>query len=84
MELDHIIINYFLTVSLQLFFCNNYRIRNLFNKAIKSKLPNFFISHVMYQVNCIDCNDGWIGKTKHTVQECIAQHKSCLSQLDAE
>ena len=53
-------------------FCNNFRIRNIFNKAIKSKLTKCFISRVEYQVNCIDCNGSYIGKTKHTVLERIA------------
>ena len=34
--------------------------------------------HGMYQVNCIDCNGSYIGKTKHTVLKSIAQHKTCL------
>ena len=33
----------------------------------------------MYQVNCIDCNGSYIGKTKHTVLERLAQHKSCFT-----
>ena len=37
-----------------------------------------FISHVVYQVNCIDCNGSYSGKTKHTVLERIAQHRPCL------
>ena len=77
-ELNHLIINYFLNVSLQLIFCNNYRIRNLFNKAIKPKLPFCFISHVVYKVDCFDCVGSYIGKTKHTLLERIAQNKSCL------
>ena len=62
MELDHLIINYFPNVSFQTIFCNNNRIRNLCNKAIKSKLSKCFISHVVYQVNCIDCNGSYLGK----------------------
>ena len=52
--------------------------RNLFNRAIKSKLSKCFISHVVYQVNCIDSIGSYIGKTKYTVLDRIAQHKSCL------
>ena len=36
------------------------------------------MSHVVYQVYCIECNGSYIGKTKQTLLERIAQHKSCL------
>ena len=57
-------------------FCNNYHVRNLINKAIQFKLYKCFISHVVYQVSCIDCNGSCIGETKYTVLERIAHHKS--------
>ena len=36
------------------------------------------IYRVVYKVNFIDCNGSYISKTKHTVLEHIAQHKSCF------
>ena len=45
-EFNYLIVNYVPNVSLQLIFCNNSEIKNLFNKAIKLKLPKCFISHV--------------------------------------
>ena len=34
--------------------------------------------YVVFQVNRVDCNGSYIGKTKYTVLEHIVQHKSCL------
>ena len=51
--------------------------KNLFDKAIKPKLPKCFISNVVYHVKCLIAMIALVVKL-NTVVEHIAQHKSCF------
>jgi hypothetical protein len=48
---------------------------NILSK-LKSDLPVLSRSHVIYRINCKNCEDFYIGKTKRTLNQRILEHKS--------
>ena len=69
---------FYYIVNLKVIFLNTRRIKSFF--PYKDRLNRSHTSKVVYKASCWDCDDFYIGKTKHRLQDRKAEHFEALSK----
>ena len=57
---------------------DNYTIRSLFNKSLRTNIPVSQRSNVIYMTRCSDCSACYIGKTKRKLHTRVCEHRAAL------
>ena len=78
-ELRSCINKFYGIFNLKIVFQNTRKIKSFF--PYKDKLATSFRSKVVYRANCRDCNDFYIGKTKHRLRDRKTEHFKVLTAI---